>query len=160
MKENGGFGRGRGGQDNEKVCDVKQNWKAFKKRLEYSPICAKQAFFAAGMSREQVAKILWHKFWKICLSVFRDWEIHSRASHEESCESFWVNLRLELSLMNQSPNWVVKILKTYKFWNFSNSFSWLWDWLSRELRELLSKLTTWVLRLEWPVRMSHQNRAT
>ena len=56
VRENGGFGRGRGGQDDEKARDARENWKVFENCLEYNPICAKHAFFATGMSREQVAK--------------------------------------------------------------------------------------------------------
>ena len=101
MRENGGFGRGRGGQDNENACDARENWnarenwKVFENRLGFNPICAKHTFFATEMSREQVNKITWHKFWKICLSLFRDWEVHAGASCEDSHESFWVNSRLE-----------------------------------------------------------------
>ena len=56
VRENGGFGRGRGKQDNEKACDAWENWKVFENCLEYDPICAKHMFFETGMSREQIAK--------------------------------------------------------------------------------------------------------
>ena len=57
VRENGGFGRGRGKQDNEKACDAWENWKVFENCLEYDPICAKHMFFETGMSREQVTKL-------------------------------------------------------------------------------------------------------
>ena len=44
--------------------------------------------WVANKSLSQVAKNTWQKFEKIWLSVFHDWEVHSRESHEESCESF------------------------------------------------------------------------
>ena len=110
--------------------------------------------WVANMSPSQVAKIPCHKFWKICLSVFRDWKVQLRVSRKGSREAFWVNLRLELPLANQSPNWVTKNAKTQKFWNFSKSFLQQGAWLARESQELLSKLATRVSRLEWPARMS------
>ena len=58
MSENEGFGRGRGGQDNEDARDVRKNIKVFENFLGFNPICAKHMIFVIGMSREQVAKIL------------------------------------------------------------------------------------------------------
>ena len=88
VSENGGFGRGRGGQDNEITCEVRENWKVFENCLEFNPICAKHAFFAIGMSREQLTKISCHKFWKICLSVFCDWKVHLRVNRKGSRKAF------------------------------------------------------------------------
>ena len=56
MSENGGFGRERGGQDNETTCDVRENWKVSENCLGFNPIYAKHAFFATGMSCKQVAR--------------------------------------------------------------------------------------------------------
>ena len=65
------------------------------------------------------------KFGKICLSVFRDWKVHPRGSHEGSHECFWVNLTTGASSREQVAKWVVKNLKTQIFEKFSKSFSWL-----------------------------------
>ena len=56
VSENGGFGRGRGRQDNEIAHDARKNWKVFENCLGFNPICAKHAFFTIGMNRKQVAK--------------------------------------------------------------------------------------------------------
>ena len=56
VSENGGFGRGRGGQDNEIASDVRENWKVFENCLGFNPICAKHAFFTTRMSRKQVTR--------------------------------------------------------------------------------------------------------
>ena len=56
VSENGGFRRGIGGKDNETAHDARENWKFFENCLVFNPICAKHAFFATGMSREQVAR--------------------------------------------------------------------------------------------------------
>ena len=48
----------------------------------------KHVFFAIGMSREQVAKNPCDKIFKICLSVFRDWKVHSRVSRKGSRKTF------------------------------------------------------------------------
>ena len=116
--------------------------------------------WVASKSPKRVAKIPWQNFWKICLSVFRNWKVHLWASHEGRRESFYVSLQLELSLMNKSPSWVMKKPKTKKFWNFSKYFSRLGDWLTTESQELLSKLMTRVSRLAWLMRVSRQNRVT
>ena len=44
------------------------------------------------------------KFWKIYLSVFRDWKFYSRESHEVSRENLWALSRLDLLLTNKSPD--------------------------------------------------------
>ena len=62
MSENGGFERGRGGQDNEIARDARENRKAFENFLGFHPICAKHTFFPTGMNRKQVAKIPCDKF--------------------------------------------------------------------------------------------------
>ena len=56
MSEDGGLGRGRGGQDNETTRDARENWKVFENYLEFNPICAKHVFFVTRISREQVAR--------------------------------------------------------------------------------------------------------
>ena len=38
--------------------------------------------WVTNKSPSQVAKNPFDKFWKICLSVFCDWKVHSRGSHE------------------------------------------------------------------------------
>jgi len=66
VSENGGFGRGRGGQDNETACDVREDWKVFENCLGFNPICAKHAFFMTGISHKQVAKSSCQKpMWQI-----------------------------------------------------------------------------------------------
>ena len=48
--------------------------------------------WVANKSPVQVAKNPCDKFWKICLSTFRDWKVHPQVSREGSRESIWVNL--------------------------------------------------------------------
>ena len=59
-----------------------------------------QLEWVASKSLGQVTKIQCDKIWKICLTVFHDWKVHSQVSHDGSCEAFWVNLWLELPLAN------------------------------------------------------------
>ena len=85
-------------------------------------------------SLKRVTKIPWTKFWKFCLSLFRNWKVHPRVSHETFC----VSSRLELPLVTKLRKWT----KPRNFEKFSKCFSWLGDSLTRESRELLSKLAT------------------
>ena len=56
MSENEGFGRGRGGQDNEDARDVRKNIKVFENFLGFNPIYAKHVIFGTGLTYERVAK--------------------------------------------------------------------------------------------------------
>ena len=56
VSENEGFGRGRGGQDNEDARDVRKNIKVFENFLGFNPICAKHVIFGTGLTYERVAK--------------------------------------------------------------------------------------------------------
>ena len=89
----------------------------------------------ASKSPKWVAKILWTKFWKFCLSLFHDWQIHLRESRETFCGSS----RLEFPLATRSWKWPLAI----------KCFSWLGDSLARESQELLSKLATGASKLAW-----------
>ena len=92
VSENRGFGRGRGGQGNEDARDARKNWKVFENCLGFNPICTKHAFSVTRMSHEQVTKMSRQnpltQILKIFLSVFRDLEVHSRASRKGTHESF------------------------------------------------------------------------
>ena len=74
----------------------------FKTYLGFNLICAKHTIFTTRLTHEQVAKMSGqnplNKILKIFLSVFHDWEVHSRVSCEMCCESFYVSSRLELPL--------------------------------------------------------------
>ena len=130
------FVRERNGQDNEQSQNARENWKAFENCPENNPKEQNSRFswldWVANKSPVQVAKKSCDKFWKICLSVFRDWKVHSQVSYEGSRETVWVNSQLELPLANQSLNKVTKMLKTQNFEIFSKCFSRLGLWLARE----------------------------
>ena len=106
----------------------------------------------------QVAKNPYETFWEICLTIFHDWKVHLRVSHEGNRETVWVNSRLELPLTNQSPIRVAKMLKTQNFENFLSIFcDWGYD-SPESCQELLSKLAIRSTQLDWLVRVSRQNR--
>ena len=44
------------------------------------------------------------KFWKIYLSVFRDWKFYPRESREVTREILWALSRLDLPPTNKSPD--------------------------------------------------------
>ena len=110
-------------------------------------------------SREQVAKAshqtpLRQKFWKFCLSVFHNWKFHPRVSREGSCENFYITSLLELPLVNKLPNRAQELLKPRILENFLSLFR---DWdidppVSR--KNLLCKLATRGMRLDWPATKS------
>ena len=106
----------------------------------------------------QVTKISCDKLWEICLSVFYDWKVHLRISHEGSRKAFWVNLATGASTREPVAKLSCENPKNQYFWNFSTSFSRLGAWLARESWKLLSKLATGVSRLAWLARQSRQNR--
>ena len=91
VSENGGFMSGRGGQD--KVCarDAWENWKVFKTVLNLTLFVQNMRLlrleWVASKLSKRVTKNPLTKFWKICLSVFCDWEVHLRASRKGSRES-------------------------------------------------------------------------
>ena len=55
------------------------------------------------------------KFWKVFLSVFRDWKFYPRESCEVSHENLWVPSRLEPPPANKSPDWAVRNDKNSNF---------------------------------------------
>ena len=103
--------------------DVRETEKFLKNCLRFNLICAKHAFFATQLTRNWVAKIPWTRFWKISLSLFRDWDFHKLVSHER----LWVNSRLGLPLAKESRKWVSKKSKIQIFENFLSVFH---DWKS------------------------------
>ena len=138
---------------NSKKCS-RENWKVLKTVLR-----AQNTHFSW---RYQVVykspNTLETRFWKFCLSVFRDWEVHPQGSHEGSHENFCITSRLELPLAIKSPN---QVMRTFKQ-NFENFLSLFHEWdidlpLSRE--NLLCKLATRACDSLDP-RPSRQNRAT
>ena len=67
------------------------------KDLKTAPIFAKHVFFATEVSHQQVTRssrqnTQRQNFEKKFLSVFRDWKVYSRGSHELSRENFCVTL--------------------------------------------------------------------
>ena len=72
------------------------------------------------------------KFGKICLSVFRDWKVHPRGSHEGSHECFWVNLTTGASSREQVAKLSRVKSKNPYFWKNSKIFSRLELWPTRK----------------------------
>ena len=97
---------------------------------------------SCNKSQIQVTKNPCDKIWKICLSVFCDWKVHSQVSHKGSRKTFWVKLATGASTREPVAKLNCENPKNPKFWNFSKSFSRLGAWLARESRKLLSKLAT------------------
>ena len=92
-----GFSKSLGGkQCKEKMNSYKnsrENWKRFK---NCSCFCQTRDFrdlIKSPHSRQlKPPKHTRTKFWKIFLSVFRDWKVYPRVSRELSRENLWVNL--------------------------------------------------------------------
>ena len=78
------------------------------------------------------------KFWKIFLSVFRDWKFYPQESHEVSRENLWVPSRLEPPPMNKSPDWVARHIKNPNFEKYSKYFS--------RLRHVTGSTRDWVAK--------------
>ena len=146
VSENGGFGRGRSGRDNETAHDARENWNFFENCLGFNLICAKHTFFATGISRKQVARSNCQKpVWQIlknlseCFSQLKG-PLESKSRRESR------NILSKLATGTSTHEPVAKVsrenAKNPKNWNVSKSFSWLGAWLARESQELLSKLTT------------------
>ena len=124
------------------------------------PICVKHTIFATESSREQVARAqsLEHsrqKFWKIYLSIFRDWKFYLRESCEVSRENLWVSSRLDLPPANKSPDWVTRNIKNPNFEKYSKYFSRLGHWPANEPQ----KISVWARDWTNP-QLSRQNKAT
>ena len=101
MCENDEFGRRRDGQNNEQSQNAREKWKFLKTALKITLIvqntCISRLEWVANKLPSQVAKNPCDKFWKICLSIFRDWKVHSQVSHKRSRETFWVKLMTRAS---------------------------------------------------------------
>ena len=68
------------------------------------------------------------KFWKIYLSVFRNWKFYSR--------DLWVLSRLGLPPTNKSPDWVARNIKNPNFEKHFKYFSRLGHWPASEPRKI------------------------
>ena len=73
-EENGGFGRGRGRQDNKGARDMRETKIFLKIVLDLTLFMQNMQFsrldWLARKSPKWVAKIPWTKFWKFCLKCF------------------------------------------------------------------------------------------
>ena len=137
-----------------------KNWKFLKSIQKAQNTRFSRLYHVAYKSPRQVARHLRQNFWKIFLSIFRDWKFHPQGSREGSCKNFWVSSRLKLPLVNKPLNWVARKLKTQNFWKFSKSFSRrIFDPpVSRE--KLLCRLTTEGMRLVCPATKSPEQGNT
>ena len=97
-----------------------------------------------GQSLEHLRK----KFWKIYLSVFRDWKFYSWESREVCRKNFWVSSQLDLSLANKLPDWVARNIKNPNFEKYSKYFSWLGHWPTSESRKISVWAHDWDMRLD------------
>ena len=138
-EENGGFVRTRWvwkGEEWTRLWTVTMNegkmksfWKtALKMTLKVQNTCFLRLEWVASKSPSQAAKNPCYKFWKICLSVFRDWKVHPRVSREP----FWVKLVTGASTREQVTKLSRENAKNPDFWNFSKSFSQLEPWHAKE----------------------------
>ena len=85
----------------------------------------------------------WDKIWKFCLSVFRDWRVHTWGSRKGSCETFWVYLTTGASTREQVAKLSCKESKNPEFLKKFPSPFCDWDFDSPESREnILCKLAT------------------
>ena len=95
----------------------------------------------------QATRHLRRNFWKICLSVFRDWKFHPWRICKGSYEIFFVTFATGAF----TRELVARNLK----WKFSKCFSRLGQWPASELQ----KPTVW--SRDWTdLRPSRQNKAT
>ena len=90
------------------------------------------------------------KFWKIYLSVFRDWKFYPWESHEVSHENLWVLLQLDLPPSNKSLDWVARNIKNPNFEKYSKYFSRLGPWPASEPWKISMWARDWDMRLDQP----------
>ena len=98
----------------------------------------------------QVARHRRWNFWKICLSVFRDWKFHPRGSHEGSRKHFCVTLTIRAFTHEQvanlsrekpkNPDFLKKFLSIFHDWDNDVPVS---------CENLLYELATGDMRLDW-----------
>ena len=72
--------------------------------------------WVANKSPSQAAKNPCDKFWKIWLSIFRDWKVHPRVSHKESRETLWVKLTTRVSTRESVAKLSCENAKHPDFW--------------------------------------------
>ena len=109
---------GEGEVDKTKCVHVMRgkNWKFFENDLIFNLICAKQVIFATGMNCEQVAKIPWQNFWKICLK----WLSQLRSPPASKSRIILCKLATGASTHKQVAKLShEKCQKPRKFWKFS-----------------------------------------
>ena len=127
------------------------------KKFKNWPICAKHAIFVTKSSRQcQSPKHLKHKFWKICLSVFRDWKFYPRGKLRKSlCTPRDWNLHRRTS--RQTESW--ETIKTQILKNILSIFrDWDIDPLVSHEKSLCGLATR---TCDWTnPRLSRQNKAT
>ena len=99
------------------------------------------------------------KFWKIYLSVFRDWKFYPQESRKVSRENLWVPSRLDLPLANKSPDWVMRNIKRKNLKNIPSIFR---DWDIDPLVSCEKSLCGLATRTcDWTnPQLSRQNKAT
>ena len=100
------------------------------------------------------------KFLKNFLSAFHNWKVRPRVSRDGSRENFYITSQLELPLANKSPNRVARTLKTRILKNFLSLFrNWDFD-PPMSCENILCKLVTGGMRLDWPVTKSPEQDNT
>lgn len=116
---------------NSQKCS-RENWKV----LKTVPKARNTRFLRLNQvtckSLGQVARHLRRNFWKIFLSVFRNWKFHPRGSHEGSHENFCVTLVTRASTREQvaslsrekskNPDFE-KFLSIFRNWDFYSPMS-------------------------------------
>ena len=120
-REQGEFVSQMNEQDNKQSQWVRENWKVFKNALEITLIVQNKAIFVTKMSCEQVAKASCQKpLWQNVEKLSEVFFMTGRSTREEvakgAAKLSEYTSRLELPLVNKSPNWVTRNLKTPDFW--------------------------------------------
>ena len=108
----------------------------------------------------QSPKHLRQKFWKIFLSVFRDWKFYPGESCKVSRKNLWVPSQLEPPPMNKSPDWATRNIKNPNFEKYAKYFSWLGHWPASESRKIYVWAHDWDIRLDQPATESPEQSNT
>ena len=118
VNKHGEFGRGMDktmNSHNKRGKNEKFLKTALKITLKAQDTCFSWLEWVANKSPIQVTKNPCDKIWKICLSVFCDWKVHSRVSSE----TFWVKLATGASTREPIAKLSRENPENPKFWNFS-----------------------------------------
>ena len=127
-----------------------KNWKSLKTDL----FVQNTRFLWLSQVASKLPEHSRQKFWKIYLSVFRDWKFYPQGSREVSRENLWVPSQLDLPPTNKSLDWVARNIKNPNFEKYFKYFSQLGHWPANELRKISMWARDWDMRLDQPATKS------